>query len=165
MNDIDDKNQVRDDQNLGQPMDPTTDYQAFIGDENSMAGITQTHGNPPNQADDPLANQVQDDPSNTISPSSSTVHYKVDQALNAEDVGLDHEDINAVGNETIDEASPPHVLGEQSASGDMPDPGSDDDTLNMSHQVGLRLDEDEENPQPLNTAADVAAAEKSLREK
>lgn len=157
--------QVPENENLGKPMDPSTDFQEFIGDENSMAGITQSHGNPSSPQDDPLADPAQDDPSGMVSPSSATVQYKLDQNDTAVDPGLDHEDINADGNETIHEHTPPHILGEQSASGDMPDPGSDDDTLNMSHQVGLRLDEDEENPQPLNIAADVAAAEKGLRDK
>lgn len=76
------------------------------------------------------------------------------------------ENINAfpgfeAGNETLKPSAPPHVVGEQSVSGDMPDPSSDDDTLRMSHEVGLRLEEEEENPQPLNIAADVATAEKS----
>ena len=61
----------------------------------------------------------------------------------------------------LNEATPPSVKGEQSISGDMPHPESDDDTLLNSHQVGLRLDEDYENPQPLNIAADVDAAERS----
>ncbi len=57
--------------------------------------------------------------------------------------------------------TPPSVRGEQAVSGDMPHPESDDDTLLNSHQVGLRLDETEENPLPLNMAADINNAERS----
>lgn len=63
-------------------------------------------------------------------------------------------------NNTIHPATPPSVIGEQSISGDMPDPESDDDMLLASQQVGLRLNEDEDNPQPLNIAQDVADAER-----
>ena len=59
--------------------------------------------------------------------------------------------------------TPRSVAGEQQVSGDMPDPESDDDTLLNSHQVGLRLDEDYDNPRELNIAADVAAAEAARR--
>lgn len=49
--------------------------------------------------------------------------------------------------------------GGESISGLMPDLESDEDLLENSHAVGLRLDEDEDNPKELNIAADVAAAE------
>lgn len=49
--------------------------------------------------------------------------------------------------------------GGESVSGEMADVDSDDDLLLNSHAVGLRLDEDEDNPQPLDIAADIAAAE------
>lgn len=53
--------------------------------------------------------------------------------------------------------------GELTVSGDTADLESDDDTLENSHAMGLRLDEDEENPKPLNIARDVALAEASRR--
>jgi hypothetical protein len=71
---------------------------------------------------------------------------------------LDEKD-DGVTSETI----PPEVLGELSVSGDMPDPESDDDTLLNSHEMGLRLDEDYENPLPLDIARDIAAAEAARR--
>lgn len=64
---------------------------------------------------------------------------------------------------TINGATPTDVLGELSISGDTPDPESDDDVLLVSQQYGLRLKEDYDNPQPLNTAADVEEAEKLRR--
>lgn len=64
---------------------------------------------------------------------------------------------------TIGDAAPTDILGELSVSGNMADPESDDDVLLNSHQVGLRLDEDYDDPKPLNMAADVAAAERSRR--
>lgn len=73
------------------------------------------------------------------------------------------ESLDGSTDQTINEATPTDVLGELSVSGDMPDPESDDDMLLNSHQVGLRLDEDYDNPKPLNMAADVAAAERSRR--
>lgn len=71
--------------------------------------------------------------------------------------------MSEAANDTISEHAPPHILGEQSMMGTMPDPESDDDMLLNSHLMGLRLDEDEENPKPLNIAADVEAAERLRR--
>lgn len=57
----------------------------------------------------------------------------------------------------------PSVQGEQSASGDMPDPESDDDTLENAHMMGQQLGEDEEHPQELDIARDIDEAEEYLR--
>lgn len=58
----------------------------------------------------------------------------------------------------------PSVQGEQSVSGDMPDPESDDDTLVNAQQVGTQLEEDSENPKELNIGADIDKAEQAIRE-
>lgn len=63
-------------------------------------------------------------------------------------------------NNTINESSPPSVLGEQSVSGEMADPESDDDTLLNAQHVGLQVGADYDNPQELNTAEDVAEGER-----
>lgn len=65
------------------------------------------------------------------------------------------------GNETLDEENSPSVKGEQSVSGDMTDPASDDDVLKNAHDVGIALDEDSENPQELDIAEDVEEAEEA----
>jgi hypothetical protein len=79
------------------------------------------------------------------------------------DEELFFEPLDQSDDDSLPDAIPPEVLGELSVSGDMPDPESDDDTLLNSHEVGLRLDEDYENPQPLNIAEDVAMAEADRR--
>jgi hypothetical protein len=61
------------------------------------------------------------------------------------------------------DAVPPSVDGEQSVSGDTPDPESDDDVLSNAQQVGLHVDEDEESPEELNIAEEVEEAEKDRR--
>lgn len=76
--------------------------------------------------------------------------------------------IDAFRNSTSDmndDTRSPQDIGETSVSGSIPDLESDDDMLENSHEVGLRLDEDEDNPQELNIAADVEAAEKLHRER
>ncbi len=65
--------------------------------------------------------------------------------------------------DTDETAVPPGVAGEQSVSGDTPDPESDDDVLLNAQQVGLHVDEDEETPEELNIAEEVEAAEKQRR--
>lgn len=68
-------------------------------------------------------------------------------------------DEDETGNTTLSSSTVPSVVGEQSISGDMPDPESDDDVLENAHMMGLALDEDEEHPKPLNIASDVQKAE------
>lgn len=57
------------------------------------------------------------------------------------------------------DSSSPSVRGEQSVSGDMPNPASDDDTLANAQAMGFQLDEDSEHPKPLNMAGDFDRAE------
>ena len=73
------------------------------------------------------------------------------------------EELDDSTNDTIGETTPPSVLGEQSVSGDMPDPESDDDTLANMKQVGLQTDADYDNQEELNIAEDVEEAEKLHR--
>lgn len=63
-----------------------------------------------------------------------------------------------------DDTQSPSVLGDQTVSGENPDPESDDDTLQNVHDVGLGLDEDYDNPQPLDIAKDVEEAERAHRD-
>lgn len=51
--------------------------------------------------------------------------------------------------------------GEEALSGDNAGLETDDDMLEASHEVGLRTDEDYENPQPLNIAEDIEKAERA----
>ena len=67
------------------------------------------------------------------------------------------------GNETLIDPASPQIIDEQSIGGHMPDPESDDDTLESAHMMGIGLDEDEENPQPLNIAQAVQKAEEEHR--
>ncbi len=57
----------------------------------------------------------------------------------------------------------PSVQGEESVSGDMPDPESADDTLANAHAMGMQLDEDLEHPKPLDLAGDIDKAEEAFR--
>lgn len=54
----------------------------------------------------------------------------------------------------------PERLGEQSVSGHMPDPESDDDTLKNAHQMGLQRGETYDNAKDLNISRDVDSNEK-----
>lgn len=82
----------------------------------------------------------------------------------ADDVIPDELIEESTGNDTLNEATPPESRDQQSASGTTPDPESDDDVLLMSQQVGLRVDEDEENPQELDIAKQIEEAERAHRE-
>ncbi len=57
-------------------------------------------------------------------------------------------------------ADVPSSEGEQSVSGDMPSPSSDDDTLSNAQAVGTQLDEDPEHPKEVDIGRDIDKAEK-----
>lgn len=86
------------------------------------------------------------------------------EEANVKQENLILEQLDDGSNQTISESSAPQVLGEQAVSGDMTDVESDDDTLLNSHQVGLRINEDYENPQPLDMAKDIRKAEQHRRD-
>lgn len=102
------------------------------------------------------------DANQTRNNQKTTPHTK--PAFTAQDI----EDPASSDNTTTSKAkSPvysPNVTGEQSVSGNMPDPESDDDVLKNAHDVGLALGEDEEHPKPLDIGKDVNKAEKFHRE-
>ena len=54
----------------------------------------------------------------------------------------------------------PQEFGEESVSGSMPDPESDDDMLENAWKMGLYTKDDEEHPQELNIAKEIEKAEK-----
>lgn len=152
---------------LGNPINPSKDASPAMGDTYGLTGITVSNApESPLSADDLLKQeQNQDDPIGLVSIFSDEALEKEAISPNAfaDPDELILAQLDGSSDETINEATPTDVLGELSISGDTPDPESDDDMLLNSHQVGLRLDEDYDNPKPLNAAADVAAAERARR--
>lgn len=158
--------------NLGKPIDPSRNPQAAMGDTYGLTGITADQEDADEDKDQDLQDALviditSDDPTNMLSINSDTVQMKAanirrSQRTDSTDELL-LEELDDASNDTIYDGVSPSILGEQSVSGDMADPESDDDMLLNSHQMGLRLDEDEDNPQELNIAADIAAAERSRR--
>jgi hypothetical protein len=162
---INDSSQQHNDIPVGQtPLDPTDNAQGLMNDTSGLTGISKDTNNP----NTPPHNN------SPISQSMSDVNYS--SALSAA-AGTDDDEqsppdssSNTVstpgsiptGNEELDNASADES-GEQSVSGDMPDPASDDDTLENAHAVGLRLNEDEEHPQELDIASDLDKAEEYQR--
>ena len=150
------KSDVNENQDLGQPMDPTTAPQSFMGDTYGLTGITSDDASATTTPTDEKADQS----TNLPSAFDAVVNQKLDRLKATEtEEELFIFPIGGAGNDTLHAYTPPSIYGEQSVSGDMADPESDDDTLLNSHQMGLRLDEDYENPQPLDIARDVASAE------
>lgn len=67
----------------------------------------------------------------------------------------DDEDKNIVNTPESEDSialKSPAEQGEESVSGDAPDPESDDDTLLNAHAVGAQLNEDLEHPQELDSS-------------
>ena len=63
----------------------------------------------------------------------------------------------------VDTEISPASAGEEDVSGSATDPESDDNMLDASHEVGLRMNETEDEKQELNIAQDVEEAEKARR--
>ncbi len=57
------------------------------------------------------------------------------------------------------DALSPAILGEESISGDTPDPESDDNVLDAAHDSDLYKNADEEHPAELNVAEEIEKAE------
>lgn len=79
---------------------------------------------------------------------------------------MDDENKENIKNEEYrgEENYPPSVRGEESISGDLPDPASDDDILENEHEVGLSLDEDPEHPKEVDVGSDLDKAEEYERQ-
>lgn len=76
---------------------------------------------------------------------------------------VQQESLKGAANVTLGIGMLPDVFGEQSISGDMPDPESDDNMLDNMHQYGIALEADEDDSKELDVAGDVAAAERTRR--
>lgn len=157
---------VPENEDLGAPLDPTTNPQSFMGDTYGLNGMTVDLNGGPNPSS--ILQPGEDPRAGMVPPSSDRVSEKIKKQgeVDRDEVAKETRVLDALddgSNNTLHAGSPPHVVGEQSLSGDMTDPEADDDMLAASHQVGLRLDEDSENPQELDIAGDVAATERDRR--
>jgi hypothetical protein len=140
-------------------LDPNSDM-SDITDTDERAGMTQNH------AQNQRTTTIQDD--DTLQVTHGNISSAMEKRVN--DVASETDSV-ASGSATLhsslttsedqfeNDSLSPSVHGEQSASGDMPDPTSDDDTLANAQMMGFQLDEDSENPKPLNMAADIDRAE------
>lgn len=77
--------------------------------------------------------------------------------------GTDRDPLTAMQGQFDVQASSDEA-GEQSISGDMPTPDSDDDTLANAQAVGTQTNEDPEHPEELDIARDVDKAEEYERQ-
>jgi hypothetical protein len=153
-------------QQVGRPADPTLDPQSLMGDTTGLSGIT-AQGPTPTQLPDVFGVDDDGDDLLSLSLQSNDVQDKLDSTPQVNSQSYQNRvplsDLDEGSNDTLQESSPPSVVGEQSVSGDMPDPEADDNVLDNAHQMGIGLDAGENNPKPLNIAADVAAAEERRR--
>lgn len=147
---------------LGEPLDPTTNPEGFMGETYGLSGVTVGDPSTPSNA-----NVLEEAEQSGYVPNATDplVERKMETFLTTKTVNQDSitEQIGQATTNLTGPEVPPSVLGEQAISGDMPDVESDDDMLLNSHGVGLRLDEDYENPKPLDIARDVNAAESNRR--
>lgn len=142
---------MADNKKLETPLDPTEDFEDIINDSSGLTGITK------NEKDSNYKEPLDKD-KGSISTSSSA-KYIANSNISS---NVDTKDVkeNKVQKKLTDN---PSVEGEQSISGDMPLPGSDDDVLENAHDVGIGLDEDSEHPQELDIGSDIDKSEEAQK--
>jgi hypothetical protein len=136
--------------------------------------------------DNKTQNKIQDEDNDKLAGkhmSQTEAAYAEDVASESEVVTDDDDDVQDFGDkilskqDTSGDDSPgsddinteqapyqhPANQGEQSVSGDNPDPSSDDDTLQNAHMMGEQLDEDDEHLEELDIARDFDDAERHIR--
>ncbi len=147
------------------PLDPTDNAQGMMNDTSGITGVSKDTNNPntpPNQTG-PISRTMSDFQNKV----SRDVPPEKDEFENKEAADMMPEATpgsTPTGNKVLDENPQPEIEGEAGMGGStMPDPASDDDTLANAHNVGLRLDEDEEHPQELDIGSDMDKAEEYKR--
>lgn len=134
-----DRAMVSDKANANATLNDMSSTRAAINDD-TASGVTT-----PGQPTSNVTNNTGNDPQTTNQQQNNTTPVSDD------------------GNNTMQTPmSPPSIQGEQSVSGDMPDPGSDDDTLANAQAMGQQTEEDPEHPEELDIARDVDNAEEAL---
>lgn len=145
------------------PLDPNDNAQGMMNDTTGLTGISKDTNNPSTPTNDTgdVARTMSDFQSKA---SKSPPVDKGQFVGNSVPPTQATPGSTPVGNDELSNpAVSPDEVGEQSVSGDMPDPASDDDTLANAQNVGLRLDEDEEHPKPLDIGSDRDKAEEYHR--
>jgi len=145
-------------------LDPTHDMKRIMNDTSGLTGITGD-SNPKNNEGQGFENN--DDVARSMS--DEEYGHAIAVAEGRDEPGDIPDKMPSVKEQTREDIeqmtnrTPPEVKGEQSDSGDMPVPSSDDDTLANAQAVGLRQDEDPEHPKPLDIASDIDKAEEYQR--
>lgn len=95
---------------------------------------------------------------------------RIKKFLTPEDIlAQDNIPLNKLNEEDKDEKkheealSSPSIKGEESVSGDMPSPESDDDTLKNAQDVDQQKNEDTDHPKPVDISKDIDSEEESIR--
>lgn len=155
-------------QNGGRPIDPTKDARDTMGDNTGLTGIT-TDDNGYNEGSGDLTQTPQEQ----IQSMSKSRYAASKSLLSEKDTNSKKKKFNrgipedtmrkATGNDTLNTATPPSVAGEQSVSGDNPDPESDDDVSQNAADMGIGLDADDEHPKELDIASDVDKSEEEQK--
>lgn len=138
------------DQSTKKPLDPTANTDQFNTDTTGSTKYFPPDQNVPGQTHSDMPG---------ISKSMSRASYN--EAVNQSSLS----DSKAPGSPTPSSddinsmTKPPHIVGEQSISGDMPDPDSDDSVDAAANQMGIGLSNNTENPAELDIASDIDKAE------
>jgi hypothetical protein len=141
-------------------LDPTHNMQDIMNDTSGLTGITGD-SNPTNNKGQGF--EKNDDVARSMSDEEYGHAIAVAEGRDEPGEMPSLEEQTGQDVEQMSDKTPPEVRGEQSESGDMPEPSADDDTLSNAQAVGLRQDEDSEHPKPLDIASDIDKAEEYQR--
>ncbi len=149
---------MNDDDNTNK-IDPSGNASDMISDPTGMTGITS---NSQGHSTNPSTGLIEESYSDQKLAEADDKASEGDTGFSADSDLSEEESLNeASGNDTLIDA-PPSVQGEQSVSGDMPDPSSDDDTLANAQAMGFQLNETTEHPEEIDIARDIDKAEENI---
>lgn len=161
------------------PLDPSSDAEEMMGDTSGLTGITR--GGPQdgfttsdndkralaNRSDyrkEQDANMAsEEDHPEKIATNTLGESEKTGVTVNAKDAAGDDSPHTDEINTVRAPFQQPENLGQQAANASMPDPTSDDDTLQNAQAVGTQMDEDDEHPEELGMGRDIDKAQEYHR--
>lgn len=150
-----------DDKKITTPQDATEDFEEIINDKSGLTGITTNK--PQNGELDNKDKAHTNTNSGFRNRRNEEIGFASDSPYsngninekNPQDTTIDE----SMNDEVLENAPSPSETGEQSLSGDMPNPEADDDVLQNAKDMGIALDEDSQNPKELDIGGDLDKAE------
>ncbi len=152
------------------PADPTSNNDNQMSDTTGLTGITQNSANnflSKNDGNPEETASIDKRRRDNNMAQDTDINFPERPSIRLNQTNLNNPHPQNLGDEGRNKKyvgqTPPSVVGETSNSGDMPDPDSDNNTLENVQNMGMQQDEDSENPKPVDLGRDVDEAEEYLK--